>query len=71
MMYGTVRGHDWVTNYLDDLCKLTHSLSEGVTAQAELVALLRLLGFHINYIKISIPEPGLQVSRHSDQFAKK
>ena len=32
------RGDDRVTNYLHDLCMLTHSYSEGVAAQADLVA---------------------------------
>lgn len=51
------RGHSRVTNYLDDFCTLSQTFEEGSAAQADLLALLRLLGFLISFKKLSSPNP--------------
>ena len=42
------RGHVRITNYLDDFCSLNRTLSKGIKAQADVVAVLRFLGVSIS-----------------------
>lgn len=48
-------GHSNCVNYLDDYCVTARSEKECVAAQARLVAILRRLGFHISYKKLTHP----------------
>lgn len=49
------RGHNRVINYLDDFCTITGSYEEGVKAQADLIAVIRNLGFHVSFKKLTTP----------------
>lgn len=49
------RGHDRVTNYLDDFCIISADYEGGVAAQAELVSTLRMLNFMLNFKKLTTP----------------
>jgi hypothetical protein len=50
-----LEGVDSCVNYLDDFCVVTRSYGENTVAQGKIMGILRRLGFHISFKKVTNP----------------